>query len=263
MSTTDSSQTEYHRSYSLPDADLVFVSRDGIKFRVHSPILKLVSGVFRGMLSIPHDTNEGPDDPIPIDENADILAALLDAAYPNIGQDRRALWETLGKSPAALVAAADKYEMSAVMDDLRSRIFHAVPLTLKPTPIMMYGMACKLGWESEAKTASSETLFLDLTSPDSISDLEKLDSRDVLSLQKLHRERRDIIFQSIRDMIRGTSYASVLVDLYFWQDPECVSIFDIEMRCEHGSKCSWYPGFDKGKFIAEIERTIAGLPTTI
>ncbi|THH00913.1 hypothetical protein EW145_g7015 [Phellinidium pouzarii] len=302
------SQDEYHPSYSFPDADLVLASKDDLKFRVHSQILKLVSGFFSEMLAIPRATSEKASDPIVMTESADILVALLDAAYPNFGQHRHGLSDALSKSPESVVLAAEKYDMHGVIEYIRTLLFHGTPALPATTPIGMYNLARKCGWDAEAKLASTRTLHIDLTSADAISDLEKVDSCGVLKLQELHRKRKTLLFDMITnprpsvfqytcdchealyllnsnykwilflyhvsEKMKNPSYANILNDPSFWDEPECNEMFDTEYLCPGSQfwgkkkRVEALPSgelvyLNKQKFITEVQLAIASLPRSI
>ncbi|TDL26626.1 hypothetical protein BD410DRAFT_783714 [Rickenella mellea] len=72
----------YHPSYSSPSADIVLLSDDGVKFRVHSAILATASKFFHDMFGMPRSAAENHDDALPMSESSEILKTLLDIIYP-------------------------------------------------------------------------------------------------------------------------------------------------------------------------------------
>ncbi|KAH8111746.1 hypothetical protein DFH11DRAFT_1611657 [Phellopilus nigrolimitatus] len=115
------------------------------------------------MLGMPRDLSEATSDPVPLEESASVVAALFDIVYPNAGQAKSNIWPVLASTPEALARAAEKYDMPGA-----------------------YGLACRLGWEAEAKLASTGTLAVDLASPTALRALAQIDTVNVLRLQKLH-----------------------------------------------------------------------------
>lgn len=106
----DFASMNFHPSYSDVHADLVLLSKDGVRFRVHSLILKLASGFFRGMLGIPKAESEGPEDAIPMEENADVIGALLDTVFPSYFLKYPELSSRIVTLADPLLIAAGKYD---------------------------------------------------------------------------------------------------------------------------------------------------------
>lgn len=68
----------YHPQYSYSDGDVWLQAKDGTVFRLHSIILKLASPWFRALLGMPRALTERIDDPIPLAEDTDTIAAAFD-----------------------------------------------------------------------------------------------------------------------------------------------------------------------------------------
>lgn len=66
----------FHKRYNGPDADVILLSDDGIKFRVHSVLLKASSKVLVDKLT------DAGSDPIALTAHSKTLALLLDFLYP-------------------------------------------------------------------------------------------------------------------------------------------------------------------------------------
>lgn len=184
---------EFHPSYCSSDGDLILISKDGVKFRVHSVILKLTSGFFRTMLSLPQGPEELISDQIPMDEDSALIAALLDATYPDCGFRLSTLRTTVMANAEPLIAAADKYEMSSVVKAVQA-------YCLGPSgwsALRKYKVACKYGWETEASAASTEALQMNIISPESLAEMQEIDAANALKLIGLHRKRRDILVESL------------------------------------------------------------------
>lgn len=73
------------------------------------------------MLEIPRI--DDASDVIPMDENAEIISALLDAAYPDYGARRVSMWESVSRSAEEIVVAAEKYDMPGVTGIIRIILF--------------------------------------------------------------------------------------------------------------------------------------------
>lgn len=148
------SAPEVHPDYDLEDADIALISSEGVQFRIHALILKLVSTVFKDMLAIKRADGDGP---IALMENATTLSTLLDMVYP------------ARRPPAALTilhfravaTAADKYDMGSVTRSLQDVILgknHTTSLTPNDnqtsamcTAVEKYFVASDLGWTAVTK----------------------------------------------------------------------------------------------------------------
>jgi len=118
-------------------------------------------------------------------ETSEVLAVILSMAsgmpFPRINDM---------EFVASLVHAAEKYDMLGVLSILRLVILS--PTFLDSHPIRVYAIACRWGWQEEAKVASSHTISLDLLSEEVRPDLRKVDPLDLTRLLLLHRKRRDL-----------------------------------------------------------------------
>ena len=121
-----------------------------------------------------------------MDETAEVIAGLLSIAegleppkaLDDIDYLERILW------------AADKYEMPIAISAVRLALFSPF-LAPAPSPIRLYGIACRMSWEKEAKHASSLTLTLDPLARHVMAELVGLEPAPREKLLALHRARRD------------------------------------------------------------------------
>ena len=129
-----------------------------------------------------------------MDESAAVIAGLLSIAegleppkaLDDIDYLERILW------------AADKYEMPAAISTIHLALFSSL---LDASPIRLYGIACRMSWEAEAKQASTRTLTLDLFSPAVMSELASLVPAHREKLLALHRRRRDAFLKGLDDKV--------------------------------------------------------------
>lgn len=175
------SALETHPDFSSPNADAVLRSSDDVLFRIPSDLLCRASGWFKTMFTLPQDPTVDRSKPIPMSEPASILVVLLSTV------DGRAL-PSLNNSDELepLLAAAQKYEMPLAISVLR--LASASRLN-KMAPLRLYSIACRMGWEDEAKEASSRTLKQNLFASNAQVELA--------AMETLHRDR--------------------VVDLYCWR----------------------------------------------
>ena len=55
---------QFHDRYNFDDGDLILLTSDNVKFRVHSVVLKAGSGVFRDMLELARPNEQNSSEPI-------------------------------------------------------------------------------------------------------------------------------------------------------------------------------------------------------
>lgn len=107
---------DYHPSYCSPDADLILLSTDSVKFRVHSLIMTMASEMrFGDMAEIIPNTKKECDNPVRMYERSDVIKAILDIIYPNQDIPKIDSYEFAER----LLAAADKLHLRKVMSTVR------------------------------------------------------------------------------------------------------------------------------------------------
>ncbi|KLO06555.1 hypothetical protein SCHPADRAFT_861322 [Schizopora paradoxa] len=191
MHTMDSPNAEslsVHPAYKHADADLKLMSSDGVVFFVHSVILRLASPVFADMVSMPQPSTPGSStslDTVELTELADVLAALLDSMYP-----RRPAPELVGfQFVQRLADAADKYDVKDVTDAIRRIISTKAAAIDFGSPLCNYSLACRMGWEEEAKALSFMALSASLDSSKTLEVMDTIESCWMLKFLNFRRRR--------------------------------------------------------------------------
>ncbi|KAF8686793.1 hypothetical protein AX14_003804 [Amanita brunnescens Koide BX004] len=97
------------------------------------------------------------------------------------------VWDSFDDFESVL-ALAETWDAAGPLSLLRSAA--TTPLFLQE-PIRLYGLASRMKWDEERKTASMFTLSLSIYETEYSSQLQLLTSHDLLDLLLLHRTRRD------------------------------------------------------------------------
>ena len=195
----------FHPDFASSDGDVILASRDcQVMFRTHSYILKTASGWFKSMFSLPRfvvlhthprppltrpqhsPTSSAPQTPdiIYLNDSATTLEHLLRmvSGLPLLPLDSCELVD-------AVLHAAETYEMAGAMSIIRLAITTA---PLSDSPLHMYGLCCRYGWEVEAQTFLTRTLALNIHDPVHRPTLSRLSTTALLDLFALHRIRREV-----------------------------------------------------------------------
>ena len=170
--------------FDAPDTDTILRSSDGKEFRVHKVILSLASPVFQGMLGLPQPPEPPSQIPtIDVPESSDILAPFLQHLYPRSPPKVQdiAMWATL-------YTTAEKYSAETVMETLRDVL---IPRFLETSPVRVYALASRWGFEEEAKIASRRTLTIDILKDFPQDDAELMGGVACQKLYHLHITRRE------------------------------------------------------------------------
>ncbi|KAH9024486.1 hypothetical protein EDB83DRAFT_2527196 [Lactarius deliciosus] len=155
-------------SFTLPEcldiseADVVLRSSDRADFLVHKAILASSSPVFRDMFSLPQSPNSeavGELATVEISEDAELVRSLITILYP-IPSEIPASYDRI----LALLAAAQKYDMTAVQSSIRGEVAH------KQSPVLdgaqafrAYAIASSSRLIPEMNTAAALTLDYPMT----------------------------------------------------------------------------------------------------
>lgn len=197
-----------------------------MRFRVHSIIMQMASNVFMDMINGAKDTGEA----IPLTEKSEIVKALLDIIHPNgiaisfIGKKFEYVW--------SLLAAADKYDIRKITDEIRVRLL-SDPY-FKSYPLESYAIACRYSWKDEIAATTLGALF-SVDEPKSWKIFAELDAIHIIRLHKLIEMRRVFVSKAIRayDNIyfsRGVYYTSNNCDETLF------SLIELELvKCPSGS----------------------------
>ncbi|KAF9219539.1 hypothetical protein BS17DRAFT_788976 [Gyrodon lividus] len=188
-----------HPAFDSSDADVVLVSKDLVRFRVHSFTLKTTSGWFRSLFTLPRPSPPSTDsvsdrkpalapttsspETIHLDEDSSTLELLLRMVS---GLPIQAL--TSHDTVDAILFASEKYDMPGPISLVRIAVLTP---PLADQPLRLYAAAARCGWAEEAKVASQRTLAMNLWKDENWEMLAKIDVRPALDLLKLHRVRRE------------------------------------------------------------------------
>ncbi|TDL26638.1 hypothetical protein BD410DRAFT_783730 [Rickenella mellea] len=183
----------YHPSYSFPSADIVLLSNDGVKFRVHSSILATASKFFHDMFGMPRSAAENPDDALPMGESSKVISTLLDIIYPHDADPF--LPSVSFKFLRRLLTSAEKYDLA--------RVNHYVRLLTKTEPFLsrpleVYALACTFGWDEDTHKLSLQTLNVDLSSPAYVDVLKSMDSASLHKILQLRWEIKGEVLKVVQ-----------------------------------------------------------------
>ncbi|KAF8583881.1 hypothetical protein K439DRAFT_1633968 [Ramaria rubella] len=187
---THLTKDRFHVDFTPLDGDIILKSSDDVKFRTHTFILKLASGVFRTTLSLPQSPG------MVLDESGKVIALSEDARTINAilrmicGMEIPPLdnFDDIEK----VLLTANKWEMPGPPSIIHRMI---TPQALLDNPVRLYALACKVGWSEAAALAAAHTLDVDLQHEDIQPLLYTMESRDVLRLFELRTRRRDALLE--------------------------------------------------------------------
>ena len=278
-------ESRFHPLFASPEADVILGAKDGVLFRVHSFTLKTTSLWFKAMFSLPQKAGSVQPDNIHInlDEDATTLECLLRmvCGMPILMIDS---YDTID----ALLYAAEKYDMPGPLSIIRMLV---MTRPLLDHPLRLYGAACRFGWESEAKFASTQTLTYNIHAPEHRPFLQRLGTNAILDLFQLHRIRRERLRQRLDDppFVSGgmsTCHAcGMMIDYHTWRELKYKIILEMDVRplgdtiIDTGllewpearacwlAKCS-NPAcgrvlYDKMETLRAIKECVNGLPSSI
>lgn len=185
--------------FDRPDADVIVISRDDVRFRLHSTILRIVSSVFSDMLDGGSNNNNNPcqvveDDERPHDisycfiflETSAVLEMLFGLCY---FQDPRSLMphnDDVIHTIVDVIRAATKYSIQHVIKFLKAALADG---SITSSPFRTYILATLSGWNAEARAAATEMLMWDYTDLQAMyePELEQISSGPYFRLLKYHR----------------------------------------------------------------------------
>lgn len=133
----------------------------------------------------------------------------------------------------ALLYAAEKYDMPGPMSIIRVLVMTP---PLLDQPLRLYAVACRFGWDHEAKHASTETLALDLHSEPYRDALQTLSTTALLNLFQLHRDRREGLRTRLDDppFVGGGTALCVAcgwqIDYHTWRELKYKIILEMDVR---------------------------------
>jgi len=227
--TTMDDTAAYHPLFSSPESDTVLGTKDGVLFRVHSFTLKTTSGWFRAMFSLPQRTSVGTPEVLYVDEDAATLEGLLRMVC-GLPIPQLHSYEII----EPLLYAAEKYDMSGPLSIARALLMTGPFLS---DPLRLYALACRYGWDSEAKRASTQTLALNLHAPEHRLTLRKLGTEALLSLFELHHSRRESLRKCLNEypFVKDTGVSTcsnchATVNYQTWRELKYVIVLEMDRR---------------------------------
>lgn len=180
----------YHPQFNNPEADITLISAEDTAFRVPYFTLRNTCGFFRSHLAgytpPPYgqfDSSTARHPPIEVVERDAILVKVL-CMICGLHTDA---WESIGDVDDAL-GLAQRWDAPGPLSIIRGGAM--TPMFLA-APLRLYAIATRHGWEDEARVASTHTLGLNLYDEEYREDLERIPTRHLLPLLRLHRVRRD------------------------------------------------------------------------
>jgi len=217
-----------HPLFSSSDGDIILGAKGGTLFRVHSYTLKTTSGWFRTMFSLPQKSTPTTPEIIYVDEDAHTLEILLRMAcgLPLVHIDT---YDAID----ALLFACEKYDMPGPMSICRVLVM--LP-HLAQQPFRLYSVACRYGWELEAKLASTQTLTSNIHAASLRPLLQRLGIDAVLNLFELHRSRREGLRQRldcppfVAGGVADCAQCGSAIDYHTWRELKYKIILEMDVR---------------------------------
>lgn len=191
-----SNPTSFPSPLAIPNPDVVLRSSDGVDFRTLKALLTLSSSVFEGMFSLPRPANrrvdvlEGGLPVVPLEETADMVDILLRFCVPQPPPNFESVTQA-----ARVLEGARKYEMrwaqEAISDTLRR--------FSETEPVRVYAIACRYGFEVEARDAALHCLQLPLSTiiHSDIEEVNDISSGQLRRLLKYRERCRDAVAKKI------------------------------------------------------------------
>lgn len=190
----------FHPLFADPDGDVILAAKGGeVLFRLHSFILKMTSGFFKTMYTLPQcvdvvlsggrylsrrrQNTPAPTDIVYTDEDAYTLESLLRMIC---GLSLLAV-ETYDQLDT-LLFAAEKYDMPGPISILR---LQAMTPPFLEEPFRLYAAASRHAWDAEKKFSATRTLTYNIHDAALRPMLQRLSAEAVLDLFQLHHSRRE------------------------------------------------------------------------
>ena len=156
--------------FCADDADVIIRTAESHEFRVHKPILSLVSPIFRDMFTLPQPQSTDTPDILPhfdVDESAETWENIFRTIYPMPNP----VVDNIDDLESLLLTAM-KYEIQSVIDihktSLERRAF------IREDPLRLYAIACSCGLDEQAKYVTRNAELLTVTGHADAGDLRGL-----------------------------------------------------------------------------------------
>jgi hypothetical protein len=156
--------------FCADDADVVIRAAGSLDFRVHKPILSLVSPIFKDMFTLPQPPPDTPDTlpHVDVQDSPDVWENILRTIYPILSNPKINTLDDL----ESLLLAAQAYEMQFVIKTHKGALKHRE--FIKKYPLRFYAIACTCGFEDVATYVARNAELLTVTSHLNSSDLKGL-----------------------------------------------------------------------------------------
>ncbi|KAF5381874.1 hypothetical protein D9757_007541 [Collybiopsis confluens] len=224
---SSSLQYKLHPSFSSNFGDVILYAVDGVAYRMHSYTLRMASGFFFDMFTLPQPsppttTEEGIHSAnklkhVPTYENSDILTLFLTLITGIPINTPLHEWGLLSPSTPALTDSpaittscfhvidrvlrlAENWDAAGPISYIRSGLLS--PEMVDRNPLRVYAIASHFGWDHERNIAAQYTLKLDLFLASDIQtqeNLERLASKDIMSLFRLRYRRKEELRELLED----------------------------------------------------------------
>ncbi|KAE9382760.1 hypothetical protein BT96DRAFT_182197 [Gymnopus androsaceus JB14] len=217
-----------HPLFSSPAADVLLYSTDAVMYRVHSYTLRMASGFFRDMFTLPQPSlpagNEDVCVPghresrilLPTYENSNILTLFLMLITGTPVHSPLHEWGVVTAASTSsssscylsntdsttshpcfdvidgILRLAENWDAPGPLSYIRFGIQSAELVRLDP--LRLYAIASHFGWENERSWAAQHTMKLDILQASDVGTLETLErmsSKDLMSLLNLRHRRRE------------------------------------------------------------------------
>ncbi|KAJ7061336.1 hypothetical protein C8F01DRAFT_1057883 [Mycena amicta] len=146
----------YSSMFSDPTGDIVLVSSDNVKFRLHKVVLGLASPIFRSMFSLPQSGGDVEEQEVQMSESGAALERMLSFWYP--GTETTIDSDNLTGLSEVLELGLLKYDMQflASMGKLQLQSY------VVSDPLATFAVAARFGWKDLQLQAAKECLRLPL-----------------------------------------------------------------------------------------------------
>ncbi|KAJ7735023.1 hypothetical protein B0H16DRAFT_1380548 [Mycena metata] len=185
-------QENCHPLFSDKTADVVLQSAEGTLYRIHSVILRITSGFFRTMLSLPQPPDAKVPHEIPVGEKDLVMERVL-RMMSGLEIPR---WASFDEVEATL-ELIEKWDTPGPLSVIRTAISSSL---FADEPLRVYVLTSHFGWGEETKAVLVETLRLELFGGEHDTTLCRLSSRSLLTLVAFH----DRCKARFRDALDGT-----------------------------------------------------------
>ncbi|KAI0256901.1 hypothetical protein BJV78DRAFT_316289 [Lactifluus subvellereus] len=192
-------------SLDTTEADIIVQSSDYINFPVHKSILASSSQFFRDMFSLPQPSKAVVNGlpVVHLSEDAELIRALITVLYPIPSEIPASYSRVL-----ALLAAAQKYDMSGIQSSIRAEVSQRKLLASTGTTAFVYAIASKNRLLPEVETVARLTLDYPLTFEFLGNGLRLFEGwalRDLASFRKSCRDSIVLCLESFLDAHNGPS----------------------------------------------------------